>query len=59
MKKIAQAFWNEPVLVALVVNGVVSALAAEGLISGWIAVVTIAATAPILRHFTSPAPKRV
>lgn len=58
MKRIAQAFWTEPVLVALVINGVVSALAAEGLISGWIAVVTIAATAPILRHFTSPASKR-
>ena len=59
MKKIAQAFWNEPVLVALVINGIVTALGAEGLISGWIAVVTLAATAPILRHFTSPADKRV
>jgi hypothetical protein len=55
MKRIAAALWNEPVLVALIVNGVVAALAAEGIVAGWISVVVIAATAPVLRHFTSPA----
>jgi hypothetical protein len=54
MKRIAAVFWNEPVVVALVVNGVVAALAAEGIIPGWISVVALAGTAPILRHFTIP-----
>ena len=54
MKKIVQVLWNEPVVVALIINGVVAALAAEGVISPWISVVVLAATAPILRHFTVP-----
>ena len=54
MKKIAAVLWTEPVVFAGVVTGVASALAAEGLISGWIPVVLIAATAPVLRHFVSP-----
>jgi hypothetical protein len=57
MKRIAAALWNEPVVVALIVNGVIAALAAEGLIAGWISVVVLAATAPILRHFTIPEKK--
>lgn len=54
MKRIISALWNEPVVLALVANGVVAALAAEGIVAGWIAVVFLAATAPILRHFTVP-----
>ena len=54
MKKIIQILWNEPVVVALIVNGIISALAAESLIGPWISVVVLAATAPILRHFTVP-----
>ena len=54
MKRIAAALWNEPVVVALIVNGVIAALAAEGMIAGWISVVALAGTAPILRHFTIP-----
>lgn len=54
MKRILAALWNEPVVVALIANGVIAALAAEGLLAGWIAVVTLAATAPILRRFTVP-----
>ena len=54
MKRILAALWNEPVLVALIANGVVAALAAEGILAGWISVAALAATAPILRHFTIP-----
>ena len=54
MKRIIQALWNEPVLAAMILNGVVAALAAEGIIGGWVSVVALAATAPILRHFTIP-----
>lgn len=57
MKRILQAFYNEPTVVLLVANAVVAALAAEGIIAGWISVVTIAATAPILRHFVEPTKK--
>ena len=54
MKRIIDALWNEPVVVALIVNGVIAALAAEGIVAGWISVVVLAATAPVLRHFTIP-----
>ena len=54
MKRIIQALWNEPVLAAMILNGVVAALAAEGILGGWVSVVALAATAPILRHFTVP-----
>lgn len=54
MKRIAAVLWTEPVVFAGVVTGIVSALAAEGMISGWIPVVVIAATAPVLRRFVSP-----
>lgn len=57
MKRIIAALWNEPVVVALVLNGVIAALAAEGMIAGWISVVVLAATAPVLRHFTIPEKK--
>lgn len=55
MKRIAAALWHEPVLAAMVVNGVVAALASEGIITGWVSVAAIAATAPILRYFVTPA----
>lgn len=58
MKRIATALWNEPVLFVGVVTGTLAALAAEGLVSGWIPVVAIAATAPVLRHFVSPTGSR-
>lgn len=54
MKTILAALWREPVIFCGVLTGVASALAAEGLISGWIPVVVIAATAPVLRRFVSP-----
>lgn len=54
MKRIAIALWNEPVLAAMVANAVVAALASEGILSGWISVVALAATAPILRHYVTP-----
>ena len=57
MKRILQAFYNEPTVVLLVANALVASLAAEGIIAGWISVVTIAATAPILRHFVEPTKK--
>jgi hypothetical protein len=55
MKRIASAFFHEPTVVLLTANAVVAALAAEGIIAAWISVVVIAATAPVLRHFVSPA----
>ena len=58
MKRIGTALWDEPVLAAMVLNGVVAALASEGILSGWISVVAIAATAPILRFFVSPTKER-
>ena len=58
MKAIARLLYNNPVVDLLVINGVVSALAAEGQISGWIAVVTLAATAPILRAVVTPVKKK-
>ena len=58
MKRIAYSLWNEPVLAAMVLNGVVAALASEKIISGWIAVLALAITAPILRHFVTPARSR-
>lgn len=58
MKRILQAFYNEPTVVLLTANAAVAALAAEGIIAGWISVVVIAATAPILRHFVEPTGKR-
>lgn len=54
MKRIASALWHEPVLAAMVANGVLAALASEGILSGWISVVALAATAPILRYFVTP-----
>jgi hypothetical protein len=54
MKRILQSFYNEPTVVLLTANAAVAALAAEGIIAGWISVVVIAATAPILRHFVEP-----
>jgi hypothetical protein len=54
MKRILQSFYNEPTVVLLTANAAVAALAAEGVIAGWISVVVIAATAPILRHFVEP-----
>lgn len=58
MKRIISALWTEPVLFVGVITGTLAALAAEGLVSGWIPVVAIAATAPILRHFVSPTRSR-
>lgn len=58
MKALARLLWNNPVVDLLVVNGAVSALAAEGIISGWIAVVTLAITAPILRAVVTPVNKK-
>lgn len=57
MKRIAQAFYSEPTVVLLTANAAVAALAAEGVIAGWISVVVIAATAPVLRHFVEPTRK--
>jgi hypothetical protein len=54
MKKIAQALWNEPVLAATVLNSVVAAVAAEGILSGWVAVVVIAISGPVVRYYTVP-----
>lgn len=54
MKRIVSAFLNEPTVVLLTANAVVAALAAEGVIAGWISVVVIAATTPVLRHFVEP-----
>lgn len=54
MKRIISAIWNEPVVVVGIITGTLAALAGENLISGWIPVVAIAATAPLLRHFVSP-----
>jgi apolipoprotein N-acyltransferase len=54
MKRILHSLWTEPVLAAMVLNGVVAALASEGIISGWLSVVALAATAPILRHYVTP-----
>ncbi len=58
MKRIASAFYNEPTIVLLAINATVAALAAENIIAGWISVVTIAATTPVLRHFVSPSRPR-
>lgn len=58
MKRILQAFYSEPTVVLLTANAVVAALAAEGVIAGWISVVVIAATTPVLRHFVEPIRKR-
>lgn len=58
MKRILSVFLNEPTVVLLVANAVVAALAAEGIIAGWISVVTIAATTPVLRHFVEPTRRR-
>lgn len=54
MKRIAQALWTEPVLAATVLNSILAALAAEGILSGWIAVVSVAVSGPIVRRFTVP-----
>ncbi len=58
MRSILRAFYIEPTVVLLTANAVVAALAAEGIIAGWISVVVIAATAPILRHFVEPVGRR-
>jgi len=57
MKAIIKAFIYEPVVVLLTVNAVVAGLAAEAVISGWISVVVLAGTAPLLRRFVTPAKK--
>ena len=57
MKRIIEALWNEPVLAATVLNSILAALAAEGILSGWIAVVAVAVSGPIVRYFVVPEKK--
>jgi hypothetical protein len=57
MRKIAEALWNEPVLAAGILNTVLVVLSTEGVISGWIAVATVAASGVIVRRFTIPEKK--
>lgn len=55
MKTIIRKLYTEPVYFALTLNGVITAVAAAGKISGWIAVATLAFTAPLLRSKVTPA----
>lgn len=54
MKLIPGILYREPVIALLTINAVVAALAAEGRIAGWISVVVLAGTAPLLRRLVSP-----
>lgn len=54
MKRIISALWNEPVLAATVLNSIIAALATEGIVSGWIAVLCVAVSGPIVRYFVIP-----
>lgn len=58
MSRLAAGIWNEPVLAAMILNGVVAALASEGILSGWVSVVALAATTPLLRYYVTPTRKR-
>lgn len=54
MKLIPGILYREPVVALLTLNAVVAAAAAEGAIAGWISVVVLAGTAPLLRSLVSP-----
>ena len=54
MKRIATALYSEPVIFLGVIQGVLTALAAESVITGWIPVVSLTAIVPLQRRFVSP-----
>lgn len=54
MKRIAAVLYSEPVIFLGVIQGVLTALAAESVITGWIPVVSLAAIVPMQRYFVTP-----
>jgi hypothetical protein len=54
MKAVVKLLYNEPVVFLGALQGAVTAAAADGAISGWIPVVTLAFTTPILRYVVKP-----
>jgi uncharacterized protein (DUF2062 family) len=58
MKGVARRLYNEPVLFLGAVQLAVSGAAAEGVISGWIPVVTLTVIAFLQRQFVRPRRRR-
>lgn len=56
MRAIVNAFYSEPVVALGVIQATGAALAAEGVIAGWIGVLVVAVVVPLQRHFVTPAP---